>query len=550
MKKLIKALFSPDCYKLVLLLVSIAHVCPILGEQIDNYLKLLHIYAALVIVFDLLGERRILKNKGRTILFVFVFCYGITLLCNPNLLSFSGVSNFCYYFACLALVYSYGERSARWDRVTSAIVVSLITAANVVGIWMFYTKLCSYVPGRGYIGMYPSQNRLAGLFGNPNVLGMVCLCAICLCVIRFLWSTDKRAKVLYVVAGLVNFVTLLLSNSRTQIYSFVFLCAVLLFMWMIRDRRDAKRVLIAIVAAVAAGAIVYFGHLLIQRTLSLFDVNYSYYVETIEQSGALSENEVSESSELEATGDTIELETTSEYTDTTEAEPAGEVGSDIETETADSIDDFVEADITEVVTIDGNAGGSTIKRELGDALWIDEEEEDHTLGEAWLNGRLSLWQSGLKAFAYKPIFGSGMDNVNQTLTQMGEEILPVAGNHHNTYLEVLVAFGVAGFLCLVAFLFVILKAVLCFFRYVNREKWMHGAALLSCVASFMCDGLADSTLVASTYPTSIAFWFILTQLMQFVENENCASGHFIPEPLGAWTDKLCERWGSKLRKRG
>lgn len=461
MRKIGRAIFCPDCYKLVLFVVSIASVCPLLGVHMDHYLKLLHIYAALVIACDLFGERRILKNKGRTILFIFVLCYGITLLCNPNLLGFSGLSNFCYYFACLALVYSYGENSAKWDRVTAAVVVALITAANLAGIWMFYAKVYVRVTGRGCIGMYPSQNRLAGLFGNPNVLGMLCLAAICLCAIQAARSERKRTKVLYAAAGAVNYITLLLANSRTQIFSVVLLCMILAFMRLLGGRQKKRRVIRSVLAAILAGAAVYFAGLLLQRFLSLFDVNYAYYLEYICDE--------------------------------------------------DLVDEML---------------GGTIYR-LGD-------------GTA-LNGRLALWLTGLEAFAHKPLFGGGMDNLNTTLARMGLEALPVAGNLHNSYVEILVDFGVAGFACVAAFAVVMLKNALAFFRYGGRERWREGSALLACMGAFALDAAADSTLVSSVYPTAIAFWFIASQFAAFLQEQNRRSGHFADEPLGVLVDKLSAR---------
>lgn len=466
MRKICRTVFSPDCYKLVLFVVSIAGVCPLLGVHMDPYLKLLHIYAAAVIVFDLLGERRILKNKGRTILFVFVLCYGVTLLCNPNLINFSGISNFCYYFACLALVYSYGENSAKWDRITSAIIVSLITAANLVGIWMFYTKFYVAVEERGCIGMYPSQNRLAGLFGNPNVLGMLCLAAICLCAIQTVRSEEKRTKILYAAAGAVNYITLLLANSRTQIFSVVLLCMILAFMHLMGERQKSGRVIRSVLAAVLAGVVVYFAGLLLQRFLSLFDVNYAYYLEYI-----------------------------------------------CDEDLADELQ------------------GSTIFR-----------LEDGSV----LNGRVALWLTGLKAFAHKPLFGCGMDNLNASLVTMGLEVLPVKGNLHNAYIEVLVDFGVVGFACLVTFGLVALRGALRFFRSGNGVKWTEGAVLLACVGAFVLDAAADSTLVASLYPTSTAFWFIMAQFVGAIERGDHESNGVRPEALSVWADKLC----AKLRKGG
>lgn len=462
MKKVCHIIFSPDIYKLVLFVVSLVGVCPLLVGPITPYLKLLHLYAVAVIVFDLLGEKRILRNKGRTVLVAFTLCYCVTFLSNPGLHSFSGLSNFCYFLACLMLVCSYGENSAKWNRVTSTVVVLLVTAANMVAIWMFYTKFFIRIPGRGCIGMYPSQNRLAGLFGNPNVLGMICLATIGLCAIRVSQSENKRTSAFYATAGAVNYITLLLANSRTQIYSVILFCMVLTFMQGLRKGKTGKCILLATIAAVFVGALLYFGGLLIQHTLSLFDVNYSYYLEHI----------------------------------------------------------------CDEELLDEMLGGTIFRLEDG----------------SMLNGRVALWLSGLKAFVHKPLFGYGMDNLDAAFVQMGMEGFPVAGNLHNSYIEVLVAFGVAGFACFAVLVVIVAKNTFCFFGLGDRERWREASVLLACMAAFMLDALADSTLIASVYPTSIAFFFIAGQYIQLLESENRASGHFREEPLGVLADKL------KIRK--
>lgn len=434
MKKTIHTIFSPDIYKLVLFLVSLVGVCPLLVETITPCLKLLHIYAAAVIVFDLLGERRILKNRGRTILAVFVLCYCVTIVSNPELLSFSDLSNFAYFFACLALVYSYGEGSEKWARVTSDVLLVLTSAANVVGSSFFYSKYSLAVGEYNYIGMYPSQNRLAGLFGNPNVLGMVCLAMICLAFIRFIKSETRHARWLYGLALAVNLITLLLANSRTQILSFCALCAVYVFMRLVQNDRSSKRVVLAVLAAVLTVALVFGCCLLLQRGLSFLEV----------------------------------------------------------------LDELLEGESIDKL-------GETIKREKDDTMF---------------NGRVAIWLHSLKAFVHKPLFGCGMDNIDTVLVQNGEEPLWVPGNLHNSYLEALTAFGIAGVLCLAAFVWAMARDSWFFFQRAKGEKWRQGAAMLACVAAFMVDALADSTLMASVYPTSTAFFFLAGQYMQLLESEN------------------------------
>lgn len=153
-----------------------------------------------------------------------------------------------------------------------------ISCANLVGIGMFFGKYYHYVLKRGCIGMYPAENRLAGLFGNPNVLGMVCLGGIVLCCIRAVDEKKKGWKIFFWVLSFVNFVTLLLANSRTQIYSVVLMAAVTAFTWMLKVRPDGKRFWRAALAGILCAAVVFTGGRLLQRGMSRLDVNYEYYL--------------------------------------------------------------------------------------------------------------------------------------------------------------------------------------------------------------------------------------------------------------------------------
>ena len=172
----LKSIFHPEWFKLITLLVSLLACIPTFGFFITPFLKAFHIYAAAVLVFDFLGERRLFRNKGRFILAAFILLYGVTLLTNLNLLSVSGISDFCYLLAALAIVYSYGESDQGKKEFTSAFICSFISLLNAVGIWMFFTKFFYYDKREGiFIGMYVHENRLCGLWGNSAVLGMTSL---------------------------------------------------------------------------------------------------------------------------------------------------------------------------------------------------------------------------------------------------------------------------------------------------------------------------------------------------------------------------------------
>lgn len=106
--------------------------------------------------------------------------------------------------------------------------------------------------------------------------GLLCMGAICLCFIRFVKSGGKLARMLYLTAGVANYITMLLSNSRTAVYACVGLFAIYVFLRVLQAGKSIKKILLALVAAVLTAAVLYFGGVLIQKCLSLLDVNYEH----------------------------------------------------------------------------------------------------------------------------------------------------------------------------------------------------------------------------------------------------------------------------------
>lgn len=487
---LFQTLVSPDVFKAVFFIVSIVSVCPLVVNGMTPFLKLFHVYGLFAIVYDLLTERRLLHNQGRVTLALFVLCYLVTLISNPNLLGFSGLSNFGYLFITLCLVYSYGKESDRRNRISSRIVCALISVANIVGIWMFFTKYNVYTTGGSFIGIYIYENRLCGLFGNPAVLSMVSLVGFYMSIIQFSKATTRKYRVLSAIEASINFITLLLGNARSGILSVVCMCAITTFLMLIKHERSYKRVFTAVIAAVMVAIIALSGVKIMQRTLALLDVKYDYYYNHIcwENPDNLPSNNMDQEDE----------------------------------------DKRKEEELLEEELLQEEALNSGLSSKI--------ERDD-----SGLNGRWELWMTGLKMLPEKPIFGFGLDNHNYSLEQMGEAHLPVKGNLHNTYLDILVCCGVAGFICLLIYLVIMLRNVIAFFKYNDGTTWNQGVVLFASIAGLMVLGLADSTLIASVYPTAIGFWYIASQFAGLLETENKKTGHYKKDVLGIMIDKILRK---------
>ena len=494
-------MFSPDAFRIVFLFMSLLGVCPLVAYRVETHFKLLHVYAIFVFIVDFVGEKRVLRNKGRAALLLFIIAYFGTMLNNRHLFGFSYISYFCYYVECLLFVYSYGKSSGKWNQLTERIFAVVISGMNLINIWMFFSKYYIYIYGRGYVGMYPEENRLAGLCGNPNVLAMICLGAIVICCIRIICEQKRVWKVLFGVLCFLNFITMLLTNSRTQIYSLASMISVAVFVWMLKNTRSIKRFWEAIGVGIMCAVIIVFGGKFLQLGMSMLDVNYTYYLENIYK-GTMSTTIEQDNSIAESVD---EQKTSSDFNNANK--------------------EFENATEQESVL----TKGETIGRENREKF----------------NGRVGLWKTAWKLFLSHPILGTGMDDHEQAIQNLGIEKMPVS-YFHNSYLEALVDFGIVGFACLLIYLFAMLKDVIRYFRFGGGNNWSLNAVLLGAVVAFFLCGLAESSLVASVYPTAIFFWMTVSRYAYFLEQENTRTGHFKPGILCRLTDSLT----AKIHQKG
>ncbi len=280
----LKSIFHPEWYKLICITFCLFASIPLFGSAITPFLKLFHLYTIAVLAVDCFNERRIFRNKGRWLLAFFVIFYGVTLLTNLNLLNFSGISDFGYVFAALTVLYSYGDSDGKKPTVISTFFCILISLCNAVGIWMFFTKFFYYdKQTEAFIGMYVHENRLCGVWGNPAVQGMTSFIGICLALILFATLKNKKWRIAFSVMVVINFFTMLLSNARASIYSFVLLCTVFAFICFIKNDKSFKRFCLSAVASVLVAVVAFSACRVSQFGISLVDFGHDEYLQNIDE---------------------------------------------------------------------------------------------------------------------------------------------------------------------------------------------------------------------------------------------------------------------------
>ena len=452
--KIGKLLCSPELFRTVCMTaVLLLHITP-LTAQIVPYMKLLHIYALLVIMSDLCGERRIIRNKGRVCLALFVLFYGVTVLCNPSLLTLSDLSAFGYEWIVLAVVYSYGGEDARICIVFHHVTLAVIALLNAASIVMFFEKIRIYVPSaKKYIGMFLFENRLSGLCGNPNVLAAVSMVGMVFCALAFVRAERKRRRYWYFLPFSIDLIAMLLANSRAAIYSLITVCAVCAGLTVSLHVKGIRGMALALcAAAVAAGAV--FG---VCRAVQ-------YGLSVTEQAYLALRDEA--------------------------AEQGGEASAE---------------------TDDG--GGSRFD-------WMESTVvRDKDSG---LSGREEVWRGGLRAFLRRPLFGYGTERQQEAFDEAGVTAKLYNGGLHNAYLEVLLAYGLAGFLCLAGFLIAAAGGVIRFFRSGESARREEAILLTAVLCGYALYALVESTPMHAMEPTPIAIWYLMSRLVGLTEGGACS----------------------------
>lgn len=483
-------LLSMGMFRIVCMVYVLLNVVPSETQPLLPFMKLFHVYAFAVVLWDLFTKQRVLRNKGRIVLALFVLGSIVTYLCNPNLLNFSGISDYLYLLWFLLIIYSYDPASDKEMRWFNRLIAVLITAMNVIGIWMFFEKYIYYAPN-GHIGMYPHENRLCGLFVNPNVLSAVSYGAIALGAL-LLKQGRRGDKVLGIIAITVNFLTLIMANSRSYILAMCAVAMVLVFglLW------EKRKKLVSRAGMALLGALLMFTVcLLTQRLIPVAE----QAVDGVKDFFA--------SLEASFMGDG-------------QGGQAGSPG-------------------LPVIPTDPTLGTKPVS---GDVFGREPTEK--------LNGRMDIWGIAVRMILRNPVFGVGLNNHQHAAAQLGEEFtLSAGGVLHCAYLDGILAFGLVGLLILCSFVLLVLGNLRKFFKYCpDSPKRKRVILLIALIAGFAVAGVVDSMILFSMYPTALLWWTLLAQLMQTVESELKKTVHYRPDLLGMVWDGLFrpKRTGKKL----
>lgn len=288
----------------------IGRVIPIkqlIGEGVNSLIYILLAgIGALLLLVDLFTTKKWYKGKYIIVLYSFVVIIGISSLINIKYGFSDNLKTIVWTTIQIGLIYTFYTRFSREEliRFFDKMWVAMST------FWFFpvIISLVQFVICKGYItkvegrrlrqGFY--DNRLFGLFNDPNYAAITSLCMIVAMLYLLKKVTNKKMRIFFKVNIVVQYIYVVLSGSRTALVCMTLITGFYVFMYCyqkIHGKYNWKRVLGIILIPVVSMSIVVVAFTVVQRICVVFPMTY-YYVVNGEKDSHI---KISDKEEIDAT---------------------------------------------------------------------------------------------------------------------------------------------------------------------------------------------------------------------------------------------------------
>lgn len=287
----------------------IGRVIPIkqlIGEGVNSLIYILLAgIGALLLLVDLFTTKKWYKGKYIIVLYCFVVIIGISSLINIKYGFFDNLKTIVWTTIQIGLIYTFYTRFSREELIQFFDKVWVTMSV----FWFFPVtiSLVQFVICKGYItrvegrqlrqGFY--DNRLFGLFNDPNYAAITSLCMIVAMLYLLKKVTNKKIRIFFKINIVVQYIYIVLSGSRTALVCMTFITGFYVFMLCyqkMHGKYNWKRVLGVILIPVVSMSIVVVAFTVVQRICVVFPMAY-YYVENEEKDSHI---KISDKEEIDA----------------------------------------------------------------------------------------------------------------------------------------------------------------------------------------------------------------------------------------------------------
>lgn len=232
-----KTIFNSTLFICLFLAAELGSASPFIHLALAPLLKIFLVWGFVLFLYQLLMNFKKFLNIYYALLFGFVVLYGITVLLNRDMNFSANIKALMYMLMIFAVVTNY-DISANPQEVlkqAKAVILTFVSVSFVLALVSFGTFLLS-MKGHGmyngqwvYYGMF--ENRLWGLY-NPNTGSAINTLSILMILGYWMFFKTKKVwlRIFFVINMLVHYFCLLLTNSRTALYTLILGIALLIFL--------------------------------------------------------------------------------------------------------------------------------------------------------------------------------------------------------------------------------------------------------------------------------------------------------------------------------
>lgn len=426
--------------------------------------------AGLLCLYRVIHLKYYWKSRGFWLMVAFCGCYLISTVLNIRFGWYENIRTLILQGFLFFLIYCYpDEPEVNGSRKRDIWMGYFIIACSILSILSFVYFLTGrneiYYPEVASIPLYYTGfywGRLYGVYWDPNIGGLMCCVSLMLSAEFFRRYKSVVVRILMCASIALSVLYIAFSDSRTGRLAMGVGVALYAVMWAAQSRkRAAASTCAALALVVAIGAPV-----LIKNT-------YNNVMQTQEET-LLAQEEKELAQEKQKAG---KEEKTEE-----EIAIAMQEGKLTGTETVIRQSDDISSDLT--------------------------------------NRRFDIWKSAVDIFLANPAFGVGHNTVLAYVEAEQPDSYLINNDHmhfasmHNTFFDVLVAQGAAGFALYLAMAILFVVVILKDRSRIFEQTGGQGIVMFALVAAMVCASCFMSEIVYVCSPMSFMFWMALSVMMR------------------------------------
>lgn len=448
--------------KITMLIMTILYCIPFLMECVDNLINIVIIWAAIIIAWDLVNRRTVLKTHSALIGVSFVFCFFVTTFFNP----FASVNlKLLVYIFLQMLFFTYFDQQKTNREIVSELkklsilVIRISFLINIISLVMFFAGYCEIftnhvISNELLMGRHPNSS-LYGIMANANWTSFLELTNIGL--LCFWGRMDGKMNIKTICLILLCSSILFLTNSRGGLIGLLIFIIVdkginfLRFLLKNRKKAGICFLMLPILFSITIGG---------NKIVKDVSGNIYKHIKTVS---------------------------------------------------------FIQGPINRTVPI------GTTNNNVGPSTSIQRNKKEK---EGSNNIRVELWRAGIKVMQENFLMGIGGEKIGvyifEKLSDNSKvDSLALASNTHNILIQTGVTAGIFGMLFFMTFILrELLYSLLYLFRYHGDER-IKGAitVLFSLLTSYLVINLVEADIFMSRNFMSCLFWILLgymTKLTQAV----------------------------------